>query len=88
MSLKIVNFEKNNQGMKTTRIREEIRDYIGEADDHFVQMVYAMMKVNQEEAMLTQEEQEEVNRRIARHRSGESKSYSWPEARARIEKRG
>ena len=73
--------------MKTTKIREEIRDYISEADDRFVQMVYAMMKVNQEEAMLTEEEQEEVNRRVARHKSGESKSYSWPEARARIEKR-
>jgi hypothetical protein len=74
--------------MKTTNIREAIRDYISEADDRFVQMVYAMMKVNQEEETLTEKEEEELKRRIARHESGESRSYSWPEARARIEKPG
>ena len=51
-------------------------------------MVYAMMKVNQEEAILTEEEQKEVNHRVTRHKSGESKLHSWPEASARIEKRG
>lgn len=72
--------------MSTTKIRELLRDYISEADDRFVQMVYAMMKVNQEEVLLSEAEQEEIDRRVARHKKGESKSYSWAEVRSRIEK--
>jgi hypothetical protein len=73
--------------MKTTDIRQLIQDYIHEADDRFVHMVYAMMRVNQEEEILTKEEKIEIDRRIAIHKNGESKSYSWSEARAMIEKR-
>jgi hypothetical protein len=59
---------QNHGKMRTTKIREELRDYINKADDRFVQMVYAMMKVNQEEGLLTEAEQEEVERRVARHK--------------------
>lgn len=74
--------------MKTTKIREEIREYINNADDRFIQMVYAMMKVNKEDELLTEAERQEIDKRIARHKKGESKSYNWAEARAQIEKRG
>ncbi len=73
--------------MTTAKLREEIRDYIKEADDHFVQMVYAMMSVSKKEEPLTISEKSEIALRVARHKKKESKSYSWKEVRARIEKR-
>ena len=42
--------------MWNANIREELRQYLNEADDGFVRMVYVMMKVNREEAILNQDE--------------------------------
>lgn len=46
-----------------------------------------MMKADSEEGTLTADQREDLDKRIARHKKGESKSYSWSEARAQIEKR-
>ena len=39
--------------------------------------------LEQEEIFLTDKQKEELDRRTARHKSGESKSYSWEEVKRR-----
>ena len=73
--------------MGTSQIREELHQYINRADNRILNLIYSMMKADSE-GILTAGQQEDLDRRIARHKMGESKSYSWPEARAQIEKRG
>ena len=46
-----------------------------------------MLKADTEREALSAEQQEDLDKRIVRHKNGESKSYSWAEARAQIEKR-
>lgn len=71
--------------MSTTEIRKELRQYINKADSHFIQLVYAMMKADEgdEDFILSPLQKKELDTRIKRHKSGESKSYSWKEVKQR-----
>lgn len=71
----------------TTQLREELHQYINQADDRFVQLVYAMVQADKkEQELLSQEEKEELERRVERHKNGQSKSYTWEEVKARLRK--
>lgn len=69
-----------------TSMRDEIHQYIEQADERFVSLVYAMMRADNanEKDVLTIEQQEDLRIRIERHRNGVSKSYSWEEAKSII----
>ena len=71
--------------MEPAQIREELHDFIDHADGRVLNLLYGMMKADSR-AILTMGQQEELDRRIARHKNGESKSFSWAEARDQIEK--
>ena len=45
-----------------------------------------MMKSASENTILTERQQKDLDMRVDRHKRGESKSYTWSEARAQIEK--
>jgi hypothetical protein len=72
--------------MGSAQIREALHEYINHADDRVLNLIYGMMNADNDE-LLTKEQQEDLDNRVARHKSGESKSYSWAEAKAQIEKR-
>ena len=72
--------------MGAAQIREELHQFINQADERVLNLIYGMMKADSE-SLLTEEQQEDLDKRIARHKKGESKSYSWSEARTQIEKR-
>lgn len=76
---------KNKYVMGASQIREELHQFINRADERMLNLLYDMMK--SDAGMLTPEQEAELERRIARHKSGESNSYSWAEVRAKIEKR-
>lgn len=71
--------------MGVSQIREELHQFINRADEQTLNLLYDLMKADA--GQLTQEQQADLDKRIARHKSGESKSYTWSEARAQIEKR-
>lgn len=73
--------------MSTAQIREELHAYINHADERILNLMYGMMKADREEEPLTAGQQKELEKRIARHKDGESKSYGWSEARSKIERR-
>ena len=71
--------------MSTAIIREEIRQYIEQADDRFLHLVYAMIQADQnEEVNLTQEQWAELDRRMERHKKGESQSFTWKEVKDKL----
>jgi hypothetical protein len=73
--------------MGAAEIREELHEFINRADDRILSLIYGMMKADLKQDILTAQQQEDLEKRVARHKKGESKSYSWPEARNKIEKR-
>ena len=73
--------------MGTAQIREELHQFIDRADERVLNQIHGMMKSASENTILTEQQQKDLDMRIARHKVGESKSYSWPEARAQIENR-
>jgi hypothetical protein len=73
--------------MGAAQIREELHQFINNADDRILNLMYGMMKADREKAILTVEQQNDLDKRIMSHKNGESKSYGWSEARAQIEKR-
>ena len=72
--------------MGATQIRKELHEFIEHADDRVLSLIYGMM-IADNDGTLTTGQREDLDRRIARHKNGESISYSWPEARKQIEKR-
>lgn len=72
--------------MRATQIKEELHEFIEQADDRVLNLIYGMMKADND-VTLTLGQQEELDKRISRHKMGESKSYSWAQAREQIEKR-
>jgi len=70
--------------MKTPNHREELHEYLTIADERFIEMVYAMMRVEKEHAIITDEEEHELELRKAAHTSGKSKSLTWAETKARV----
>jgi len=72
--------------MGAAKIREELHEFINRADERMLNLIYGMMKADGDEEILTADQQEDLDKRVARHKKGESESYSWSEARARIEK--
>ncbi|WP_157494003.1 addiction module protein [Fulvivirga imtechensis] len=76
----------NPIAMNTVILRKELQDYISKADERFIQLVYGMMQADKSSGLLLSEaEREELDKRIARHKKGESKSYSWDEVKKRLQ---
>ena len=78
---------QSNIIMGAAQIREELHEFINQADERILNLFYGMMKADRNESALTAEQQADLEKRIEQHKNGESKSYSWAEARAKIEKR-
>jgi Putative addiction module component len=73
--------------MEAIQIKEELHQFIELADERVLNLIYGMMKADKPSVTLTMAQQEDLDKRIARHKSGETKSYTWAEARAMIEQR-
>lgn len=67
--------------MTTTLIKKKLTSAINEIDDNdFLQALHTIVNAKKEEDaiyQLTPPQKRELDKRQARHRSGDSKSYSW-----------
>ena len=72
--------------MDTIQIKEELHQFIEQADARVLNLIYGMMRADSNLEILTAEQQEDLDQRIASHKNGESKSFSWAEAKAQIMK--
>jgi hypothetical protein len=84
---KILTLNSNTVKMGASQKRDELHEFIEHADERLLNLLYGMMRADDtDKEILTPEQLENLTIRIERHQSGKSKSYSWPEARAIIEK--
>jgi hypothetical protein len=71
--------------MEATDIREKLHEYVNNSDEKLLKLLYALAKeYNDEddyEYEFSREELEDFEKRRAKRISGESKTYSWKEAR-------
>ena len=72
--------------MSTSALKKNLHDYIDSMDENFLKVMHAMAKeymaTYNEPLSLTTEQIADLKKRIARHKSGESRSYSWAETKA------
>jgi hypothetical protein len=80
-------FNGKSMTMGLGDIREELHQFINTADERVLNLLYEILKVDTTDPSLTSEEQKEIDKRLAKHLAGESKSHSWSEARRQIERK-
>jgi len=72
--------------MTTATLKQELHQYIDNGDERFLQMVHTMAKeyTDAETDDFAKEEMLELDARMQSYLNGESKSYTWEEAKAII----
>ena len=50
-----------------------------------IQIIWDSLDMEQEENLLTKEQEAELNRRIGRHERGEGNRYTWEEVKQRLD---
>jgi putative addiction module component (TIGR02574 family) len=74
--------------MTTVNLKKNIHKAVDKIDDaELLQAVYTILEReigNLEEYELTAAQKKELDRRLANHKSGKSKSYSWEEVKASL----
>lgn len=70
--------------MENLVIKEKLQEYINSGDEKLLNLMYLVAKEYtkaEEEYSLTEEELAELDRRRKKRQSGESKGYSWSDAK-------
>ena len=67
--------------METEAMRKELLTLIERGDNTLLEAIYEVVKDYNESFELSEEELKELDRRRERYLSGESKSYTWEEAK-------
>lgn len=75
--------------MGIPQIRELLHEYINQADERFIQLVYGMVQADIKEGdyQLSVRQQEELDRRLEKYENEEMKFSSWDTVKDRIRNR-
>ena len=74
--------------MQTTTLREELHQYIDQADDRLLKLIYGMMKADQvDEPSIPEFHQEIILERLDKHQANPSEVLEWHEVRNHIQQR-
>ena len=72
--------------MNTIALRKELQEYIEEADDRFIKLIYGMMSADREERLEIPESHKKVIReRLANYQKNSEDVLSWEEVQRNIE---
>lgn len=72
--------------MTTTIIRKKVHQYIDEAEENVLEVVYKMLKLyagDDNQSMLSDEQKKELDRRSKLYHQGKLKASSWEEVKQR-----
>ena len=73
--------------MSPSQLREKLHQFINDADDRFIKMVYALAKEYQEDEIeLSSQHQKILDARIISHKNNPDAGSEWGEVKARIKK--
>lgn len=66
--------------MDTIEIRKDIHRFVDEADERLLKIIYAIIQAEEsEEPSVPEFFYKELDERREKHKSGESKSFTWEE---------
>ena len=73
--------------MTTKTIKSKIHQYVDDADDSILEVVYKLLEVYRQNntSVLSAEQQKEVLKRAALYKAGKTKTYSLNEVRKRVQ---
>ncbi|HEX8060334.1 MAG TPA: hypothetical protein VF473_05330 [Cyclobacteriaceae bacterium] len=77
---------KSQKRMDVTELREELHELINNADEKILSLMHAFITAK-DDTLLTEEQERLLHLTIREHEAGRSKSYTWAEVRALIEKK-
>ena len=73
--------------MRTTQIRQQLHDYIDNAEDKKLKAIYTLLEDNiMDDYQLSKEQKEELDRRYSDHQNGIGRTFTWEETVAIAEK--
>ncbi|MGP8216031.1 MAG: hypothetical protein ACLQQ4_10740 [Bacteroidia bacterium] len=77
--------------MTTIALRKKIYQYINDADDNVLNVIYGMLKLYKEEdgmeSMLTKEQKAELDKTLLEHKAGKLKYYTLDAAKRIVNKK-
>lgn len=72
--------------MTTTAIRKKVHQYVDEAEEKVLEVIYSMLKIyvdEGEESMMSKEQKKEIDKRSKLYSQGKLKASSWEEVKNR-----
>ena len=76
--------------MTTIKIREKVNEYLNNADERMLKVVYAMLKEYEnrpaQKSVLSDEQYKEMEKRLKNYKSGKSKGYTVEQVRQHVKK--
>ena len=75
--------------MTVTTLRKKVHQYLDEADEDVLEVVYRLMKLyspDNTQSLLTDEQKEELEKRANLYLEGRMKTSSWEDVRKRARK--
>ena len=71
--------------MTTTAIRKKVHQYVDEAEENVLEVVYKVLKLHShDESILTNAQKHELDKTLAEHKAGKLKYYSIAQAREAV----
>ncbi len=76
--------------MTTVKIREKVNEYLNNADERMLKVVYAMLKEYEntpvQKSVLSDEQYKEMQKRLKNYRNGKSKGYTIEQVSQHVKK--
>ena len=75
--------------MGAAKIREELHQFINQADERMLRLIYGMMKadIEEENFALTESHKQILDDRLKAHENSPEDGSSWDEVKNRVKKR-
>ena len=74
--------------MATSDLKQRVLEYVQEADEPLLQLMEALaedyLKKDPSDSALNEEQWQNIEKRWERHKTGESRSYTWNEVKENI----
>lgn len=81
-----VNLIENEGVMDSVEIKNQIRNYIEHADERVLRLIHAIIESESEDGVLTKEQKNVLDARLAYHTENPEEGKNWTEVREAIKK--
>ena len=73
--------------MTTLSVRKKVHQYVDDADENILEVVYKMLQIYLEDEEITSEQKIHINQRLKKYERGGNRLYTWEEVKRNVQKR-